>query len=198
MDLIVTYLELPNIAPQWLFLSNIFPRSFFFKIQLGTLLVNVPAVAGLSTQHLSIPVSIPNKQLVTCIGQSSGCQVHHDLLAVRVAGDGTCPPRSAGLVSESRMHCWQLGMFQWETTTKSLVRWVLMNGFSGNTHHFPVKYFLEIYSLPFMVILDHVSNIFPWEIFFHAIYHLEIIIRCHGTRLYNRVSKENITGSQQW
>jgi hypothetical protein len=65
-----------------------------------------------------------------------------------------------------------------------------MNSFSGNTYHFPVKYFLEIYLLSFMVILDHVSDIFPWEIFFHAIYHLSIIIRCHGTKLYNRVSKD--------
>jgi hypothetical protein len=40
-------------------------------------------------------------------------------------------------------------------------------------------------------------KIFPRDIFFHAIYHLEIIIRCHGTRLYNCVSKKNITGCQQ-
>jgi hypothetical protein len=63
--------------------------------------------------------------------------------------------------TNSPRHCWPLGVFQSETTKKSLVQQVLMNGFSENTHHFPVKYFLEIYLLPFMVILDHVSDIIP-------------------------------------
>jgi hypothetical protein len=47
-----------------------------------------------------------------------------------------------------------------------------MNGFLENTYHFPVKYFLEIYLLPFMVILDHfpthisLGDIFPRNLSF--------------------------------
>jgi hypothetical protein len=57
---------------------------------------------------------------------------------------------------------------------------------------FPRDIFIAFYG-NFRPCFQHISlrNIFQ------AIYHLEIIIRCHGTRLYNCVPEENITGCQQ-